>query len=63
MFHVAIQIYPCLSVFEFEPAVFHLFPAETDDLAPAAACQQQQADDIGLLRLRGGAAGYRSRTR
>ena len=42
---------PGLAVAEFEPVVLYLVPAETDDLVLAAAGQQQQADDVGLLRM------------
>ena len=42
---------PGLAVAEFEPVVLYLVPAETDDLVLAAPCEQQQADDVGLLRM------------
>ncbi len=42
-----------LAVGEFEPVAFHFLPAQAKDLASAAAGQQQQADDVGLLRFGG----------
>ena len=46
---------PGLGVGEFQPVVPYLFPAEIHDLALAAAGEQQQTYDVGLLRLGRGA--------